>query len=584
MNVSEWIARYLSGPMGIKHVYGYQGTMVAWLVDAFGRCPGLMNHSCYHEQGAAFAACGAALARGGLACAYSTSGPGAVNLLQGIANAYMDSIPVLFLTGQVNTYEYAGIPGMRQQAFQEIDIVAMAAPVTKLSLQASCASDAIEMIVTACREATSGRPGPVLVDLPMDVQRKQVPDEALSLLGKRVSFKAEPDETEEEVLDFVRSASITLRRAKRPILMLGRGALGCNRVQLLNFIERLQLPVVTSLPARSIIPTLHPLNIGHVGVGYGMRAANIIADRKADVVICLGASLCTRQVGVRGEGDPFACGAHVVRADIDKSSFERHAGATEEVFCADAQLALPLLEDATNGYKPFFDWAKTSRAIRDILSDFDAANSKRQGNRAMSALSKVLPKRCTVAVDVGQHMIWASHSLNLSSEQELVFSGGHGAMGWALPAAIGAATQSGHHAVCIAGDGGFQMNIQELQWIARERIPVKIVVLNNDALGMIVACQESYLDGRRTGTDGQSGYTTPDFVSIARAYGINAMRVKSEEGLVHVRQNMGDDSPFLLEIAIPGVTVCNPKAMMGDPMWNQRPYLPNQLMMKILNM
>lgn len=578
MNVSDAIVAYLNERFGIRHFYGYQGTMVAFFADAVNRNPNVENHSCLNEQGASLAACGTAQVSGTLAAAYSTSGPGAVNLLQGVVNAYMDSTPVVFITGQANTYEYAGVPELRQQAFQEVDIVSMAAPVTKLAAQATDAESAERLLVQACEAAVSGRPGPVLIDLPMNVQ--QLPCEPFAAPDAAASCAEAPEGAEEECVEAMIAA---LRQAKRPVLLLGSGALSCPREELLALVEALRIPVATSLLARTALPISHPLNVGYVGNAYGMRTANLIAGKKADLVLAVGTSMCPRQVSAH-----FAQDAKVVRADLDPAVFYRHFGHDEEQFTADAQRVIAGLAEAVRsgraGVEPFEEWASAAGEIVRTLSAFDELDEMREPNRAIDRISRLFPAPCTVAVDVGQHMMWSAQSMNLRDGQTLLFSGGHGAMGYALPAAIGAATQTGRTAVCLAGDGAFQMNIQELQWVVRERLPLKIVVLNNHALGMIVNVQRSYIDNRRTGTDPQSGFSSPSFAEVARAYGIRSMTFDRLDDFSGAAAAMADDAPLLVEIDFPEETFCYPKAHMGDEMWNQRPYLPADEMQRLLEL
>lgn len=573
MNVSDWIAEYLSGHYGIKDIFGYQGTMVAWFADAIDRCDGIQNHSCQHEQGASFAACGYALSTGRLGAAYATSGPGAVNLLQGVANAYMDSTPVIYITGQVNTYEYAGVEGLRQQAFQEIDIVSMAAPVTKFAATVRSAEEAVDAVERACHIAVDGRPGPVLVDIPMDIQRAEVNGVVAKLL-KGDSGKAGVNSDFEHANLCAKAIAEALRSSERPLFLLGRGSIASIDDEFIHFIERHSIPVVTSLPARTVLPTSHPLNLGHVGVGYGMRAPNIVADRIADLVVCLGASLCTRQVGVRKEGNFFAERAKVIRVDIDECSLKRRVGAVEDCYIADVRNVLRVLKGMSEDICSFQDWADVCTRVREDCARFDDSDPGRVPNNALRELSAFLPKRCSVFVDVGQHMMWASHSMELGEGRRVFFSGGHGAMGWSLPAAIGAAFGSLDPVVVVTGDGGLQMNIQELQMASSNHLPIKVIVLNNSSLGMIVACQESYLEGRRVGTDATSGYTAPNFSAVAAAYGIGSGRLSLGDDLSRFASDLCGPAPFLLEILLPAGTQCNPKAQMGDPMWNQRPYLP----------
>ena len=350
MKVTDYIVEFLQRK-GIHDFFGYQGTMIAHLVDSIEKNPHTKSHSSYHEQGAAFAACGYAQAGERCACAYATSGPGAANLISGIADAYFDSLPVVFLTGQLNTYEYSGIPGLRQQGFQEIDIVAMAKPVTKYAVQIREDEDIVKALNKAYHIANSGRKGPVLIDLPMNIQRGDVKnpvyDMSLEEMGLdrecESSLDAAANGSEATVrdlevkpvangtLDSVQLADgeishctvlaadairQALAEAKRPVIMLGHGVSDkAVRDQLFTLARQWKLPVITSVLEMSALPWDDPLNFGCIGGAYGHRYANMIANAKSDLLICLGISLCTRQIGTKVH--EFAKNAKIIRADID---------------------------------------------------------------------------------------------------------------------------------------------------------------------------------------------------------------------------------------------------------------------------
>ena len=273
MKLSDYIVTFLQ-KKGIRHFFGYQGTMIAHLVDSIERNPETENHSGYNEQGAAFAACGYAQAKEECACAYATSGPGAINLLSGVADAYYDSLPVIFLTGQLNTYEYSGIKGLRQQGFQETDIVAMAKPITKYAVQIRNPEDIVEELNKAYHIATTGRRGPVLIDLPMNIQRSEVENPVYDMTFEdKHTDAAAAQQAADTILE-------ALEQAKRPVIMLGHGVdSSFSQQKLIRFAQKRQIPIITSVLAKSVLGYDHPLNFGCIGGAYGHRYANMIANK-----------------------------------------------------------------------------------------------------------------------------------------------------------------------------------------------------------------------------------------------------------------------------------------------------------------
>ena len=322
MKVTDYIVEFLQRK-GIHDFFGYQGTMIAHLVDSIEKNPHTRSHSSYHEQGAAFAACGYAQAGERCACAYATSGPGAANLISGIADAYFDSLPVVFLTGQLNTYEYSGIPGLRQQGFQEIDIVAMAKPVTKYAVQIREDEDIVKELNKAYHIANSGRKGPVLIDLPMNIQRGDVKNPVYDISLDEMGFGAACESSMEATANSCGAAGVdmamkpddsgvlesakmadceisacavsaadaireALDKAQRPVIMLGHGVSDkAVRDQLFTLARQWKIPVITSVLEMSALPWDDPLNFGCIGGAYGHRYANMIANAKSDLLICL---------------------------------------------------------------------------------------------------------------------------------------------------------------------------------------------------------------------------------------------------------------------------------------------------------
>ena len=641
MKVTDYIVEFLQRK-GIHDFFGYQGTMIAHLVDSIEKNPHTKSHSSYHEQGAAFAACGYAQAGERCACAYATSGPGAANLISGIADAYFDSLPVVFLTGQLNTYEYSGIPGLRQQGFQEIDIVAMAKPVTKYAVQIREDEDIVKALNKAYHIANSGRKGPVLIDLPMNIQRGDVKNPVYDMsleemgLGEEcgssldAAANGEISHCTALAADAIRQA---LAEAKRPVIMLGHGVSDkAVRDQLFTLARQWKLPVITSVLEMSALPWDDPLNFGCIGGAYGHRYANMIANAKSDLLICLGISLCTRQIGTKVH--EFAKNAKIIRVDIDQYNLQRniHENGTGEMkFCADAAEVIRLLaesagnaecardfakksvtednaveiceKDVLNEAKDreggsavtseragsvvydFSDWLAVCTDIRTSLRAVDDSTPERYPNRMIAALSDVLANTSAVAVDVGQHMVWSYQSFHNQKDQKLLFSGGHGAMGYALPAAIGAYYATGKPVACICGDGAFQMNIQELEWVKREMLPITMMVMNNHALGMIRHLQRDYFEQVYADTSEGSGFSSCSFAEVAKAYGISSTWMEADQVAEKASTFLqGTQAPKLLEIRLEPGTFAYPKTCLGEPIHNQQPYIPKDVYDRLMDL
>ena len=575
MKVSDYLVERLVDK-GVNHFYGYQGTMIAHMVDSISNNEAAYNHSCYNEQGAAFAACGQAKVSGKLAVAYATSGPGAINLLSGVADAYYDSAPVLFITGQINTNEYTDLPELRQQAFQETDVISMAKSITKYCVQITDAQDVRRILEKAVYIANKGRKGPVLIDIPMDIQRAEVDVSALE--GYEI-----PESKEENIDDAVSIILNELQKAERPVLLLGNGIQKEDRELIVNALEILKIPVVTTMLARDVLPYEHPLNFGYIGAAYGHRYANLIMGKKADVIVSFGASLCNRQTGVNRV--EFAPEARIIRVDMDEIELKHRIHEDDIEILCDANRVLPTLAQHVKELKlDYSEWESVCKICREKLTKFDDDSENREPNKWISRLSQSVLKGTVVACDVGQHQIWVAQSFCVKAAQRIVFSGGHGAMGFALPAAIGAHYHTGESVVAICGDGAFQMNIQELQWVVREQLPIVIVILNNQSLGLIRQQQDSLFAGMHYGAAETGGYSTPNFTAIGKAYGISSHRAESLEKLQKVYAKRPANKPCLIEVVMAPTTAALPKTNFGEPIYRQSPYVTNELYDYLLNL
>lgn len=583
MKVSDYIVEYLIAN-GITDVFGYPGGMVTHLMDSLGRRKEeIATHITYHEQGAAFAACGYAQASGKVGVAFATSGPGATNLLTGVCNAYFDSIPTVFITGQVNTNEAKGSLGVRQRGFQETDIVSMASSVTKAAIYIHAADMVEEALKKAFVLAMSGRKGPVLLDIPMNVFRSEMEPKEHVGAGNQTDCEHKEavvrevnsdggvcvDDVRDEA--FVQCLEKALLLAERPCILLGNGIKTARQVeQLREVIQICKIPTVSSMLAVDIIPEdigLEGTYYGFIGA-YGNRSANFVVA-KCDLLICLGSRLDVRQVG--GHRENFAPEAQIIRVDIDEGELEAKIREDEEQFLMSVERAIPLLQRVLAKGWSYGEWLGVCKTIKEKVKYVD----EKDPNKVVNAISQLVQDGCSIVADVGQNMVWVAQSFHMKHRQRLYMSGGHGAMGYALPASIGIYYATHRPVICFSGDGGFQMNIQELQFVSANRLPITMIVLNNQSLGMIRHFQEMYFEGSYYYTVKDGGYAVPDFCAIARAYGIQAARVAGTEGVKGMQ--FDNQIPQLYEIVFEDRTVVSPKLEFGKPNQDQEPLLDREL-------
>lgn len=561
MKTSDYIVEYLVDK-GITDVFGYPGGMVTHLMDSFRKYQKKISaHVSYHEQGAAFAACGYGQTSGKPGVAYATSGPGATNLITGICNAFFDSIPTIFITGQVNTFEVKGELGVRQRGFQETDIISMVTGVTKYAVYVESADNIKYYLDRAFFEAMNGRKGPVLLDIPMNIFRAEIePSELTGYIPDIIEYS----NTESGFEAAVKEA---LSNSVRPCILFGNGVKNARQqLDARKLIEDLKVPAVTSMIAFDVL-TDSVYSYGFVGA-YGDRTANFIVA-KSDLVISLGSRLDIRQVGTKREN--FAPNAVIIRVDIDAGEFTNRVHLDEKQFILPIGRAIEILSSLSIS-KDYTKWVSVCSEIKHRLIGFDV----RKPNIYINEISRYIPDDAIITTDVGQNQVWVAQSFRLKENQEVLFSGGHGAMGYSLPAAIGAYYGSGKKPiVCFNGDGGIQMNIQELQYIARDQLPIKIVVMNNAALGMIRHFQEMYFENRYFQTNGGGGYTVPDFCSVAKAYRIDSIKISEYEQMKEI--NWYDNKPQLIEIELSDNTHIFPKLEFGKPNQDQEPLLEREL-------
>lgn len=559
MKLSDYIAEFLI-KNGCTHVFGYQGGAVTHIVDSLYRYPKIKFVGTYHEQAAAFAAEGYARVKNSIGVAVATSGPGATNLITGIGSAYFDSVPCLYLTGQVNTYEYKGELKVRQLGFQETDIVSIVKPITKYAVQITDPSTIRYELEKAVAIASSGRKGPVLLDIPMDIQRAQVDDSSLPPYPLQEAPQSE--------IDIDRIVEL-LNGSQRPVILVGSGVRLSGAAELFGKVSaRFQVPVVSSLMGLDAASRAGDCYFGMIGV-YGSRCANFTIAN-SDLILALGTRLDTRQTGTNPES--FARAAKLIRIDIDSDELSRKVKPDEYAVRADAGEFLAALYEHLDRISVHPQaWLEKAREYRNRYPSFSEQEIT-DPNFAVAKLSELMDRDTVICLDVGQNQMWGAQSLGLADGRRLLTSGGMGSMGFALPCAIGAYYAGNRKTVyAVAGDGGVQMNVQELELLKRNHIPVKVIILNNRSLGMIRHFQEMYFESRYVAT--VTDYAAPDFCSLAKAYGIQSMRVENSGEFEKMRSLLADAEPAVIEIMLPQITHVIPKLAVGRPIEEQEPLL-----------
>lgn len=564
---------------GVSHVFEFIGGAIVHLLDSVSFRDDIDCISVRHEQAGAFAAEAYARMNGKLGVAMATSGPGALNLLTGIGSCYFDSVPCLFITGQVNTYEYKFDRPVRQIGFQETDIVSVAKPLTKYAAMVTEPNQIRYELEKAIYLAQNGRPGPVLLDIPMNLQRAQIEPETLTSFFDSEEYKElskGPELNNSVITDIIRM----LGEAKRPLILAGGGVRVSNSTgQLSQFIGKTGIPIVSSLMGLDVISHDNPLYSGLIG-SYGNRYSNLILAN-CDLLLILGSRLDSRQTGTRP--DTFGRGAQKIHVDIDYNELNSKVEATLAVKASLPDFLEKMnyeLEVSEFNRPDITEWLELIERLKGLYPtySFNPEGNEIEPNRFMELLSSKSEQFGAICLDVGQHQMWASQSFKLSRHQRLLNSGGMGAMGFALPAAIGATLATGDKTLVIAGDGGFQLNIQELDTIVRLDLPIKIVIMNNSSLGMVRQFQDLYFEGRQQSTVNPN----PSFIDIAKAYAIPAFQMNTMEEVQQLDQFLNIEGPAFIEVRLEKKTEVHPKLVVNRPIEDMYPYLDREELKKIM--
>lgn len=523
---------------GVKTLFGYPGGSIMPVFDALYDHQNTLNHVLVrHEQGAVHAAQGFARVSGEVGVCLVTSGPGATNTITGIADAMIDSTPIVVIAGQVGT----GFLGT--DAFQEVDLVGITQPITKWSYQIRRSEDVAWAVARAFYIAGSGRPGPVVLDFAKNAQIEKTKYQPTKVDFIR-SYVAVPDMN----MDAIQAAATFINGAKRPLVLVGQGVeLGNAQKELLTFIEKADLPIGSTLLGLSALPTDHPLNKGMLGM-HGNLGPNVNTN-KCDVLIAVGMRFDDR---VTGNLATYAKQAKVIHFDIDPVEINKNVKVDVSVL-GDCKQTLAAVTELLNEnqHKEWIDTFKDYETVeleKVIRPELHPSTDSLTMGEVVRAVSEAGKNQAVLVTDVGQNQMIAARYFKFSKNRSIVTSGGLGTMGFSLPAAIGAAFGAPERTVCaFMGDGGIQMCIQELGTIMEQRVPVKIIVLNNNFLGNVRQWQAMFFNGRYSFTP----MLNPDYMKIASAYDIPSKKVFSREELsLAIDEMLSTDGPFLLEACV----------------------------------
>ena len=543
---------------GVKHIFGYPGGAILPIYDELYKAEaigGIQHILVRHEQGAAHAADGYARATGQVGVCFATSGPGATNLVTGIATAHMDSIPMVIITGQVPR------PAIGSDAFQETDIYGITLPIVKHSYVVRDPRDMGRIIAEAFYIASTGRPGPVLVDIPKDVgtevfDYEPVEPGAVRLPGYRPTVKGHPHQ--------IGQALKLIRQAKQPLLYVGGGAISANaHAEVKELAERFQLPVTTTLMGIGAFDEHHPLAVGMLGM-HGTAYANFSVT-ECDLLIAVGARFDDR---VTGKLDEFASRAKVIHIDIDPAEVGKTRVPDVPIVGDVRQVLLNLLDRSHEDGDPTksdqtSEWlARIDRWREDYPLEVPHYPDKLSPQEVIVELAQQAP-HAFYTTDVGQHQMWSAQFLK-NGPRRWISSAGLGTMGFGLPAAMGAkvAVGSDEQVICISGDASFQMNLQELGTLSQYGIAAKIVIINNGWQGMVRQWQEAFWEGRYSSSNMEP--SMPDFVKLAEAYGIKGMTISIRDELSSaVAEMLAHDGPVLLDARVNRAENCYPMVAPG---------------------
>lgn len=534
MVIVDYIAKYLRD-FGVKHIFGYQGGGISPLIESISNTEGLQYVQLYQEQGAGFAADAYGRISQKLGVCLVTNGPGVTNLISSIANAQFDYSPCLFFTGQVNVYDMNTIDGVRQNGFQEVETGKIVANITKYFVSIRNKNDIKYELDKAISIAMKAPKGAVVVELPLDIQKSEINENELESYSVQNESKMEMDFS-----SFIKE----LNKSKRPVLLAGGGVRAAQESEQLlkEFVALTKIPVVCSLQGLDIYTEN---NYGFAGL-YGSIFANL-ALYNADLIIGLGCRFSKRQIGIFNK---YSKNAGYVQVDENEKELSRVVSAIN--YKCDISYFLRSVLELIKRDNLITDYKEWNGEIANYQSKYSGQTEFNQNSvqpvTFIENLSKYLTAETDISLDVGQNQMWCAQGLKLKEGQRIITSAGLGCMGFSLPASIGAYYANGAKCIAFMGDGGFQMNMQELNFIASNKIPVKIFVFNNNSLGMIQEVQMKFQNQHYIGT--KIGYNAPNFSKLAAAYDIEYHRIVNNEIDDTIKEKLDSEVPVLFEICI----------------------------------
>lgn len=562
MKGAAWIIDYLIGK-GVTDIFGIPGVVIMdFLYAVDQRSPEITPHLCYHEQGGAYEACGYAQTTGKLGVAYATRGPGFTNMLTAMADAYYDSIPTMFFTAHAST---ARNEHMRVLNNQEIDTVGIAKQVTKYAVRVDSIADLQREVMHAYACAVSGRKGPVFLDILTEV------------LNQEVELQSEPAVRHEagQAAEAAEDAAKRIQMAKRPVILIGNGVRDTGSVRILKKVAKeFKIPVLSSRAGQDIIPDAEEY-FGFVG-SRATRHSNFILS-KADLIIAMGNRMAfpTNSKSFR----PIVERSFTVRIEVDAAELEREIP-NSVGYAADTADFLRALEEKDLHYSGSDDWLNVCKGLRDVLQGRDEIP-------VVAIIKKIIlmaGKDAALTCDVGNHSFWVTTAYAYACcGNRILYSGSFGALGSALPKAIGAYYAARRPSVCFVGDQGMQFNMQELQLIAQEQLPVTVVILNNRSSGMIMEREKARYGEHLLHTTVSSGYGYPNFEAIAAVYGFEYHRINAADADAAIDFEVGKN-PLILELMIEEDTPLHPTLPQGVPCQDLSPALPRELYTRLDNM
>lgn len=524
--------------LGVKDIFGYPGGSVIPIYDEIYSFEGIKHYLSRHEQGAVHEADGYARASGEVGVCIATSGPGATNLVTGIMTAFMDSIPILAITGQVNRAM------LGRDSFQETDIVNITLPITKSNYQILSIEEIPQIVKEAYHIAKSGRPGPILIDFPRDIQLEKIEVERFEELYSEEMDLSGYERGYQEDLSKLDEAIKLIENSKRPLIISGAGVIHSKGVEeFREFVERLQIPVTSTLLGLGAYPGDKNLFLGMLGM-HGTAAANI-ATLEADLIIGMGFRFDDR---ITGNIEKFCPNAKIIHIDIDPSEIEKNKK-VDIALVGDLKKVLTLLNEKRIELEDIQEWRDRVEYLKRryslIVPDCKEGLTTQ---RVLREIDRVLKGEGVIATDVGQHQMWSALHLTYRNPNSIISSGGGGTMGFGLPSAIGAQVACpDKKIISIVGDGGFQMNIQELILLKAYKLPVKVFIMNNSYLGMVRQWQELFHERRYSEVNLE---INPDFVKVAEAYGVKSVTLESEEDLEKIDEILKSDEPILVNCIV----------------------------------